>query len=55
MTAIGTNELNERLKEENNFEVIGNDIPYQDGLIDVLKGNSDIEIVILSEVLTRRL
>ena len=51
ITAIGTNELNKKIKEKNIYEVIGNDIPYQDGVIDILKGNSDINILILSDTL----
>ena len=49
ITAIGINTLNFRLKEKEEIEVIGNDIPYQDGVLDVLKGNSDINILILNE------
>lgn len=52
---MGTNELNIKLKQINGYEVIGNDIPYQDGVLDVLKGNSEIEILILKENLIRRI
>lgn len=51
ITAIGENFLNCRLKESNLLEVIGNDIPYQDGVLDILKGNSEINIIVLSETL----
>ena len=33
------------------MKLFGNDIPYQEGVLDILKGNSDINIVILSELL----
>lgn len=49
ITALGVNSLNSRLKEQENVEVIGNDIPYQDGVLDILKGNSSINVLILHE------
>ena len=51
ITAIGTNELNKKIRENKIYEVIGNDIPYQDGVLDILKGNSEINILILSEII----
>ena len=54
ITAIGTNELNLRIREKNDYkfyEVIGNDIPYQEGVLDILKGNFEINTLILSESL----
>lgn len=51
ITAIGTNELNKKIRERKIYEVIGNDIPYQDGVLDILKGNSEINILILSEII----
>ena len=54
ITAIGTNELNLRIREKNDYkfyEVIGNDIPYQEGDLDILKGNFEINTLILSESL----
>ena len=47
ITALGVNLLNLKLKEINEIEVIGNDIPYQDGVLDILKGNSEINSKIL--------
>ena len=49
ITALGVNSLNSKLKEINEIEVIGNDIPYQDGVLDILKGNSEINSLILHE------
>lgn len=51
ITAVGTNELNKLIKEKGVYEVVGNDIPYQDGVLDILKENSNIEILVLSETL----
>lgn len=48
---MGENNINEKLKKEKIYEVVGNDIPYQDGVIDILEGNSLIDIVLLSETL----
>ena len=49
ITAIGVNSLSTKLKEKEGIEVVGNDIPYQDGVLDVLKGNSEINLLILNE------
>ena len=49
ITALGINSLNYKLREQDNVEVIGNDIPYQDGVLDILKGNSEINVLILHE------
>lgn len=51
ITALGENKLNCRLRKECIYEVIGDDIPYQDGVLDILKGNSLIETIILSDLL----
>ena len=51
ITAIGTNELNKKIRERKIYEDIGNNIPYQDGVLDILKGNSEINILILSETI----
>ena len=49
ITAIGVNSLSTKLKEKEGIEVVGNDIPYQDGVLDVLKGKSEINLLILNE------
>ena len=51
ITALGVNSLNIKLKEREDIEVIGNDIPYQDGVLDILKGNSEINLLIIHESL----
>jgi hypothetical protein len=56
ITALGTNELNEKLRELEDVEVIGNDIPYQEGLLQMIeKPETDIDIIIVSESLPRRI
>ena len=43
--------MNIKLRGHEEIEVLGNDIPYQDGVLDILKGNSEINLLILSEEL----
>lgn len=50
MTAIGNQNLNQRLKQEDNFEVITEDIQYKEGIIEVLE-NKQIDFLVLSEIL----
>ena len=51
ITAIGNPYLNERLKEIDGYEVIGKDIPYQEGILEVITEKQNIDIVILSNEL----
>lgn len=51
ITALGECTINEKLRERKIYEVIGNDIPYQEGVIDVLESNSLIDVLIVSESL----
>ena len=37
ITATGIPEINERLKKETNFEVIGKDVQYQEGILEILE------------------
>lgn len=48
---MGNNKLNLQLREIDAIEIIGNDIPYQEGVLDILKGNSEIKILLLDEEL----
>ena len=48
ITAIGNPEINERLKLEKNYEVIGRDIQYQEGILEILEEKEDIEILLIS-------
>lgn len=52
ITALENPKTNEKLKEERNFEVIGNDIQYQEGVIEILNKNPEIDLIIISELLT---
>lgn len=49
ITAINNPKLNEELKKENNFEIIGKDIQYKEAILEVLENNSNIDLIIISE------
>ena len=51
ITALANPELNEILKQQNEICVQYNDIQYQEGVIEILKENHKIDILILSEIL----
>lgn len=51
VTALGNPKTNEKLKEKTNFEIIGNDIQYQEGIIEILEKNNEINLIIISELL----
>ena len=51
ITALENPKTNEKLKEETNFETIGNDIQYQEGVIEILENNLKINLIIISELL----
>ena len=53
ITAIGDSIINNRLKEIDEFEVIGNDILYEEGIIEILEEKKDIDMVILSNNLPK--
>lgn len=48
ITAIGNPEINEKLKLEKKYEVIGRDIQYQEGILEILEEKEDIEILLIS-------
>ncbi|MCI9247446.1 MAG: AAA family ATPase [Clostridia bacterium] len=50
MTAIGDQNLNHKLKQENTFEIVVEDISYKEGIIEVLE-KKQIDFLILSELL----
>lgn len=52
VTALENPKTNEKLKKETNFEVIGNDIQYQEGVIEILEKNPEINLIIISELLS---
>ncbi len=49
ITAINNPKLNEELKKEKNFKVIGKDIQYREAILEILEKNKNINIIILSE------
>lgn len=49
ITAINNPKLNEELKKEKNFEIIGKDIQYKEAILEILEKNTDIDLIILSE------
>lgn len=51
ITALDNYLLNEKLKEIQEFNVIANDIQYQDGIFEILENNNEINYLILSEIL----
>ena len=51
ITAIGDENLNIFLKKQNNVEVIGNDIQYQEGIFEILEKNNNIDFLIFSELI----
>ena len=51
LTAIGNPFLNNELKKYGELIVINNDVQYQDGIFEILELNSEINYLILSELL----
>ena len=49
LTAINNSTLNEKLKKENIAEIIGRDIQYKEGIIEILEKNKNIDLIIISE------
>lgn len=51
ITALGNPSLNNELKKYEEFNVIGNDIMYFDGVLEILELNSEIDYLILGEII----
>ena len=51
ITAIGNEYLNNKLKEQNNIEIICNDIIYREGILEIIEKYEDIDLLIFSELL----
>ena len=51
ITAVGNENLNNALKKEKDFEILENDIFYQEGILEYLEKNSDVDVLILYVVL----
>lgn len=51
LTAIGNPKLNNELSKYSEFKILGKDIQYMDGIIELLELNTDINYLIISEIL----
>ena len=51
ITALNNPNINKKLKQEKDFNIIGNDIQYQEGILEMLQQNNKIELIIISELL----
>lgn len=51
ITAVANPIINNELKNKENIRVIGNDIQYQEGVIEALEKNKEINYIILSDIL----
>lgn len=49
ITAINNPKLNEELKKEKNFKIIGKDIQYKEAILEILEKNNFIDLIIISE------
>ena len=49
ITAINNPQLNEELKKEENFEIIGKDVQYKEAILEVLEKNNTIDLIIVNE------
>ena len=51
ITAINNPALNEELKKEKNFEVVGKDVQYKEAILEILEKNKLIDLIIISDTL----
>ena len=51
ITAIGNPIINNKLREYNEYEVIGKDIQYEEGIFELLEQISSVDIIIISNAL----
>ena len=49
ITAMNNPNLNEKLKNENNIKIIGRDIQYKEGILELLENNIEINYIIIDE------
>jgi len=55
ITAIGNENLNNELKKYDEFDIVGNDIVYLEGILDLLKNNQQIDYIILGEIFNNKI
>ncbi len=51
ITALANPKTNEKLKEKTELNIIGNDISYQEGILEMLEKDREIDLIIISELL----
>ena len=49
LTAMNNPKINEQLQKEKNIKVIGKDIPYKEGILEILEKNKYINYILISE------
>ena len=49
LTAIGENDLNNKLKESPKYEIVTGDILYKEGILEFLETKSNLDLIILKE------
>lgn len=54
VTAIGNKNINLKLKQEEKIEVIGEDIQYEDGILELLEKEININFLIISEEIVKK-
>ena len=54
VTAIGNKNVNLKLKQEEKIEVIGEDIQYEDGILELLEKEININFLIISEEIVNK-
>lgn len=51
ITALQNPEINKNIKEKTKYNILANDIQYQEGIIELLEKNEEIDLIIISELL----
>ena len=51
ITALCNSVVNDKLRQINEFNILANDIQYQDGIFEILENKKEIDYLILSEFL----
>lgn len=49
ITAVGNRKINDELSKTNKYDVLGQDIQYQDGIFEMLEKNKNIDYIIVKE------
>ena len=48
VTAIGYPEFNQKLKENEEYNILSKDIQYQEGILEILEKEEKIDLIIIS-------